>query len=226
VDSRLAVALDTSDRRQALAWVKALAPAVGTFKVGLELFSRHGPGVVEEIAGAGVRIFLDLKLHDIPHTVGRAVAAAREMPGVRLLTVHVAGGRAMMRAAVDAAGSVGVLGVTVLTSLCDDDLRAAGVLSDAGAQAMRLARLATDSGLHGLVCSPLEVASLRSALGPGALLVTPGVRPAGTEPGDQKRTATPAQAIRDGASMLVIGRPITGAASPLEAARRILDSLP
>jgi len=241
VDPRLIVALDTSQRRRALDLVEGLLPAVQTFKVGLQLFSAHGPSIVREIAAAGGAVFLDLKLHDIPNTVAGAVCSACALPGVALMTLHVSGGRAMLTAAVEAARScrqssfeavipgsrrAALLGVTVLTSLDEGDLAGIGVDGTPASQVERLAGLARESGLDGLVCSPREVRTLRKAMGPDLLLVTPGIRPAGAAAGDQKRTATPAEALGDGASHLVVGRPVTGADSPLDAARRILDEFP
>jgi len=231
VDTRVAVALDVADGARAGALAAELAAEVGVFKIGLELFTREGPGVVRAIAATGARIFLDLKYHDIPNTVERAVAAAAALPGVAYLTVHAAGGSAMLAAAVRARDACGpqapaLLGVTVLTSLDESDLQATGVPATPRAQTLRLARLALDAGLDGLVCSADEVAALRAAFGPGPLLVVPGIRPEGSAPGDQKRTATPATALRDGASLLVVGRPITGVAVPRDAARALLRSLP
>ncbi len=241
MDPRLIVALDTSDRAQALGWVTALRPVVGTFKIGLELFAAHGPQVVGEVAAAGARVFLDLKFHDIPNTVAGAVHSACRLPGVSLMTVHAGGGRRMLQAAVQAARECrredfasdipgarrpGLLGVTVLTSLEAGDLREVGVEAAPPAQVARLAALARESGLDGLVCSPLEVAALRRELGNDVLLVTPGVRPRGAAAGEPRRVSTPAEAIAAGASRLVVGRPITAATSPLDAARAILDELP
>jgi orotidine-5'-phosphate decarboxylase len=241
VDSRLIVALDTADRRRALDLVESLLPAVRTFKVGLQLFCAHGPSVVREVAAGGGHVFLDLKLHDIPNTVAGAVYSACRLPGVSLLTLHVSGGRGMLTTAVESARSCrrpgfeseiagaqrpALLGVTVLTSLDENDLAETGVAGNPTSQANRLARLARESGLDGLVCSPHEVADLRQAMGPDFLLVTPGIRPAGTAARDQKRIATPSEALARGASHLVVGRPVTEADSPLDAARQILAEFP
>lgn len=218
---RLAFALDYPDLRTALEAARLVGPEVGVLKVGLELFVREGPAVVEAVRAAGAAVFLDLKLHDIPETVARAVSSARAS-GARFLTVHAAGGREMLRRAVDAAGDdLRVLAVTVLTSLDDADLADAGVPSPASAQVLRLARLAHAAGVRGFVAAPTDAAALREALGPGAFLVTPGVRPAGAAAGDQKRVATVADAVRAGADLLVVGRPIRDAADPAAAARAI-----
>ncbi|MFQ5718385.1 MAG: orotidine-5'-phosphate decarboxylase [Acidobacteriota bacterium] len=229
MDERLIVALDAADRDDALRLAEQLAPVISTFKVGLELFAAHGPLIVRELAATGSHLFLDLKLHDIPNTVGRAICSLRALPGLRWLTVHTAGGRAMLDAAVEAAGKMpapAVVGVTVLTSLGDADLGEIGVSGPPAAQVQRLADLALRCRLGGLVCSPREVALLRQVCGPDFPLITPGIRPAGAPAADQKRVATPAEAIEAGASHLVVGRPITAAAAPLDAARRLLDTLP
>lgn len=231
MDARLAVALDVADGARAIALAAELAAEVGVFKIGLELFTREGPAVARAIASTGARIFLDLKLHDIPNTVERAVTAAAALPGVAYLTVHSSGGPAMLAAAVRARQACGpgapeLLGVTVLTSLDASDLRAIGVDAEPRQQTVRLARLALAAGLDGLVCSASEAAALRAEFGPGPRLVVPGIRPAGSATGDQKRTATPAAALQAGASLLVVGRPITEAGNPLSAARALLRSLP
>jgi orotidine-5'-phosphate decarboxylase len=223
-------AIDTPDPGAARALATALGRVVGGIKLGLEFFVANGPAAVREVAG-GAPLFLDLKLHDIPNTVGGAVRSAASL-GPALLTIHGAGGAAMMRAAVtarDAAAAPGhpmkLLGVTVLTSLDDDDLVATGQRGPAAAQALRLALLARDSGLDGVVCSPHELVALRTACGPGFLLVVPGIRPAGAVVGDQKRVMGPREALAAGADYLVVGRPITGAPDPAAAARAILQEL-
>jgi orotidine-5'-phosphate decarboxylase len=214
---RVAVALDLPTLDEARTFAAEVAPHIGVIKVGLELFVRFGPRAVEALAPLGRDVFLDLKLHDIPETVGRAVAQAREL-GVRYLTVHAGGGPAMLRAATEAAGDeLTILAVTVLTSLSHDDLRAIGVERPPLEQALGLARMATDAGVRGFVTSAHEVGALRAAL-PEAVLVTPGIRPAGAASGDQKRVATPASAIASGASLLVVGRPLRDAADPRAAA--------
>jgi len=197
-------------------------------KLGLEFYGANGPDGVRGIASAGAPVFLDLKLHDIPNTVAGAMKALAPI-GAAILNVHASGGVAMMRAAAEAAGTAErrakIIAVTVLTSLEDRDLPQIGVSGTALDQAVRLAILAKESGLDGVVCSPLEIAAVRAACGPGFLIVTPGVRPAGGELGDQKRVMTPKQAVEAGADILVIGRPITGAADPVHAARQIAADL-
>ncbi len=229
----LIVALDVPDAARALHLAETLAPVVGAVKVGKELFVSEGPDIVRHLRAAGASVFLDLKFHDIPNTVAAAVAAAVRLD-VQMLTVHASGGLAMLRAAQDAAETAArelnrpapwVLAVTVLTSLDDADLASVGVAGDAAAQVERLANLACTAGLQGLVCSPRELPMLRRALPRSMRLITPGIRPAESAAGDQKRTMTPAEAMEAGADGLVIGRPITLAADPCEAARRILESL-
>jgi orotidine-5'-phosphate decarboxylase len=221
-------ALDFARAEEARAAALAVAPAIGMVKVGLELFVNAGPPAVAIGEAASLPVFLDLKLHDIPETVERAVAQASQL-GAKVLTVHASGGRAMLKRAVARAaaegGTLAICAVTVLTSLDDADLVAIGLEGTPGEAATRLARLAFDEGVRWFVCSPAEVGALRRALGPAAVLVTPGVRPAAAERGDQKRVATPEQAIEDGADWVVVGRPIRDAEAPLEAARAIGDSI-
>jgi orotidine-5'-phosphate decarboxylase len=223
---RLVFPLDYPSLTEAREGALRVAPAIGWLKVGLELFVREGPRAVALGAELGLDVFLDLKLHDIPETVGRAVAAVATM-GARLLTVHASGGAAMLeRAAKEAArGTLALLAVTTLTSLDAADLTAQGIARNPVDHALGLARLAFGAGVRGFVTSPGEVASLRQALGPDALLVTPGIRPAGSEAGDQKRIATPAEAIEHGADLLVVGRPIRDAADPLQAARAVVAEI-
>ena len=225
---RLAVALDTSDREEIVRLARALRGRVGVVKVGLEAFTAHGPDLVREIAALGMPVFLDLKLHDIPNTVERAARNAAHL-GVAMLTVHTSGGEVMLRAAVagaaDAASPPAVLGVTVLTSLDDAALDSLGIPGGAAGRVSAWASLAKACGCSGVVCSPLEAARLRAAVGPGFLLVTPGVRPAGEAAGDQRRVATPQAAIAAGADLLVVGRPITAAADPAAAAEAIVAEL-
>jgi orotidine-5'-phosphate decarboxylase len=224
---RLAVALDVPDSQAALNLVERLGDSCRWLKVGMELYYAGGNPLLAELRSRGYRIFLDLKLHDIPNTVAggiRSVATA----GAELLTVHAAGGPAMLTAAAEAAnvpGAPRLLAVTVLTSMDAAELKAAGVCSAPADQVLRLARLAKSAGINGVVCSAEEVAALRSELGPEALLVVPGIRPAGLGNNDQRRIATPAEAISRGASMLVVGRPITRAADPAEAARAIVKTI-
>jgi orotidine-5'-phosphate decarboxylase len=220
-ESPLVLALDTGDLDQALAWSRAAGEAAGMVKVGLELFAAAGPAAVAALAAEGRRVMLDLKLHDIPATVaGAARAAARA--GAELLTAHALGGAAMLAAAVEAAPGCRVAAVTVLTSAAPADLAAAG-LPPAAEAVPGLARLAVAAGCPALVCSPLEAAALRGLLGPAVELVCPGVRPAGAVPDDQARVATPAAAMRAGASRIVVGRPVTRAADLAAAARAVRD---
>ena len=217
----VAVALDTADRATFERWAELFGPRVGVLKVGLEAFVRFGPPAVEAARRAGGRIFLDLKLHDIPNTVAGAVRAAREL-GADYLTVHAGGGPAMLEAAARAAEErLAILAVTVLTHLDERELARVGLPGSAAERALAWARLARQAGCAGVVCSPQELAALRPELPRPFRLVTPGIRPAGAEAGDQKRTATPAAALGAGADLLVIGRPLTGAPDPLAA----LDAL-
>jgi orotidine-5'-phosphate decarboxylase len=220
-------AIDTPELSRARTLITAVSGAVGGVKLGLEFFAAHGSDGVRQAASGQANIFLDLKLHDIPNTVAGAVRAALALDPL-LLTLHAAGGAAMLRAAVEARGSrrTKLLAVTVLTSLDDVDLTATGQMGPAAAQVRRLALLAQSAGVDGVVCSPQEVAMLRAACGQDFLLVVPGIRPAGAAIGDQKRVQTPRAAIEAGADYLVIGRPITEAADPAAAARAIFAELP
>jgi orotidine-5'-phosphate decarboxylase len=226
-------ALDVSTPEAALNLVQQLAPVVGAFKVGKELFVSAGPQVVRQIRASGASVFLDLKFHDIPNTVARAVEAAARLD-VQMLTVHASGGGRMMRAAEQAAQetakSLGrapplVLGVTILTSLDSQDLTEIGMNPKAGHQVERLALLAIASGLRGLVCSPREIVGLRQLIPVAVQLVTPGIRPPEAATDDQKRTMSPKEAVTAGANWLVIGRPICAAENPRAAAEKILASL-
>ena len=221
----VAVALDAPDLETAARWAQAVTPHVAVVKVGLELFCRTGPSVVDVVrGGSGVELFLDLKLHDIPNTVAGAVrSVARLRP--RYLTVHAVGGAAMVRSAVDAAEGITIAAVTVLTSADEATLEAVGLAGPSLDAVRRLSVLAVGAGAGALVCSPHEVAAVRAEVGPDIVLITPGVRPAGAAAQDQIRVATPEQALRDGADLLVIGRPITGAADPGAAAARIAATL-
>lgn len=225
---RLVFPLDFPTLAEARQAAQRLAPAVGVLKVGLELFVREGPAAAQLGEELERELFLDLKLHDIPATVERAVAGAAAL-GVRYLTVHAAGGAEMLaRAAAQAARAprpLTILAVTLLTSLDAADLAAQGVAGSALDQVLRLARVAWSAGVRGFVASPAEARALRGALGPEALLVTPGIRPAGAAAGDQKRIATPASAIADGADLLVVGRPIRDAADPLAAAHAVVAEI-
>jgi orotidine-5'-phosphate decarboxylase len=222
---RLCAALDFPTWAAAEPFARAVAPEVGLLKVGLELFAAEGPTAVRSAAALGRPVFLDLKLHDIPNTVEGAARSAAAS-GAALLTVHASGGAEMIRAAVRGAGpGVRVLAVTVLTSLDASALAAVGLAGPPADAVVRLARLAVGAGAGGLVCSPLEVAAVRAAVGAGPLLVVPGVRPPGAAQGDQARVATPADAARAGADVLVLGRPLRDALDPAAAARAIAASL-
>ena len=225
----LILVLDAPSPRDIAPVLRLLGGKVRWAKIGLEMFTACGPDCVREVAGMGFDILLDLKLHDIPNTVARAVESAARLP-VKMLTLHTAGGREMMRRAVQAqeqsAPQLLLLGVTVLTSLGENDLRETGVGAGPEAQVVRLARLAVGCGLGGLVCSPLEIAPLRAQLPPSVTLVTPGIRPAGAGGGDdQTRVMTPAEAARAGANFIVVGRPIFKATDPAAAAQAILAEL-
>ncbi|MEV4178142.1 orotidine-5'-phosphate decarboxylase [Nonomuraea sp. NPDC049709] len=221
----IAVALDAPDLETAARWAALVTPHVSTVKVGLELYLRYGPDVIASVRGAsGVRVFLDLKLHDIPNTVaGAARAVSRLRPSI--LTVHAAGGGAMIRAAVEAAPHTQIAAVTVLTSLTEADLDRIGLAGPAEDAVRRLAALSVEAGATALVCSPNEVSAVRAEVGEGITLITPGVRPTGAATQDQVRVATPEQALADGADLLVIGRPITGSPDPGATAAAIAASL-
>ena len=221
----IAVALDAPDAETAARWAQAVTPHVAVVKVGLELFCRTGPSIVQSVRGAsGTGLFLDLKLHDIPNTVaGAAASVARLKP--TYLTVHAVGGTAMVRAAVEAAPDVAIAAVTVLTSADEATLDEVGLAGPSLDAVRRLAVLSVGAGARALVCSPQEVAAVRAEVGPDITLITPGVRPAGSAADDQARVATPEQALADGADLLVIGRPITAAADPGAAAARIAAGL-
>jgi orotidine-5'-phosphate decarboxylase len=217
-DPRVIVALDFPAPTPALKLLERLDPAHCRVKIGKEMFTRAGPAFVEQVAANGFEVFLDLKYHDIPNTVAAACAAAADL-GVWMINVHAAGGRKMMHAAADRLAGLAsrplLIAVTILTSLGEEDIAEIGYSGTPAENVARLAALAEDSGLDGVVCSPLEVAPLRAERGSGFRLVTPGVRPAGAAADDQRRIMTPGDAIRAGASYLVIGRPITAAADPL-----------
>jgi orotidine-5'-phosphate decarboxylase len=227
-EDRLVVALDVSPAAEAQRIVQALGTAISTYKVGNQLFTSEGPGVVRELVAAGKRVFLDLKFHDIPKTVAGGVRSAAGL-GVSMLTVHAAGGSAMLRAAVEAAQQAPkpplVLAVTVLTSLSDVDLQETGVAGRTQDRALVLATLARNCGCDGVVASPHEACVIRQALGVGFVIVTPGIRPAGSGKRDQARVNTPAEAIAAGADYLVVGRPVTEAADPRRAAEDIVKEI-
>ena len=221
----VAVALDAPDLATALRWAMSVGPYVSVVKVGLEAYLRDGrDGVVQAAAASGRPVFLDLKLHDIPNTVSGAARSVADLAPA-FLTVHAAGGAAMIRAAVEALPETKVTAVTVLTSLSAADLAAIGLHGSTTDAVLRLASLAVTAGAGALVCSPREVAAVRAEVGPTITLITPGVRPAGAAADDQARTATPQQALADGADLLVVGRPITSAADPGAAARQLRDEL-
>ena len=217
-DPRVIVALDFPDTSSAMGLLDRLDPAQCRVKIGKEMFTRAGPTFVERVTARGFEIFLDLKYHDIPNTVAAACAAAADM-GVWMMNVHASGGRKMMTAAAERLAKVDdrplLIAVTILTSLGQEDIAEIGYQGTPADNVLRLATLAQDSGLDGVVCSPLEVAPLRTDRAATFLLVTPGVRPAGAATDDQKRVMTPGDAIRAGASYLVVGRPVTGAPDPL-----------
>lgn len=221
-------ALDTTDAGRAVALAGSLAGLVGGIKLGLEFFTATGPSGVQEVAASGLPLFLDLKFHDIPNTVAGAIRGIAPLKPA-LATIHASGGAEMIRRAADAARDhapgTRILAVTILTSLDQAGMTAIGYGGTLADQVKRLAGLAIENGADGLVCSPHEVKALRTLVGPGPLLVVPGIRPAWAESGDQKRVMTPAQARNEGADILVIGRPITAAADPAEAARRIAGEL-
>jgi orotidine-5'-phosphate decarboxylase len=226
---RVCVALDFPSRDEALAMARRLSGRVGWLKVGLEAFTGEGPALVREVAaaGGGARVFLDLKLHDIPATVAGAVAAAARS-GAAMVNVHASGGRAMLEAARESATRARLdrlVAVTVLTSLDGKALREMSIADEPGVVARRLAALAKECGLDGVVCSATDLAEIRRVCGPDFLTVVPGIRPAGADVQDQKRVATPASAVEAGADILVIGRPITGAADPVEALEAIVREI-
>jgi orotidine-5'-phosphate decarboxylase len=218
---KIIVALDIPSSEQGLALISALSGAVGFFKIGLQSYTADGQALIRPAGN----VFLDLKLHDIPNTVAKAVEAAGAL-GVKMLTLHLSGGSEMIRAAVRARkNGMLLLGVTVLTSSTEETLRETGVPEKMSDQVLRLARLGVANGIDGLVASPHEARVLREEFGDKIKIVTPGIRPAGSNPGDQKRFATPRQAIESGADYLVIGRPITAAPDPREAVDRIVEEL-
>lgn len=230
---RILCALDTTDPHAAFGLAAKLRSHVGGVKLGLEFFGANGPAGFAHVAKSGIPIFLDLKLHDIPHTVAKAIHALMPLKP-SIMTIHTAGGPAMMKAAAkaatQAAKNIGcerpiIVGVTILTSMDEQDLTAVGLSTPVEAQVVRMARLAQKNGLDGVVCSPFEIAAIREACGPTFKLVVPGIRPEGSAPGDQKRIMTPAEAISHGADYIVIGRPITESGDPTKAAQNIAEEL-
>lgn len=227
-DPRVIVALDFDAEDKALALAGQLKPEMCRIKIGKELFTRAGPQLVEKIIGKGFDVFLDLKFHDIPNTVAKACVSAAEL-GVWMVNVHAQGGPSMMQAARDAIASCEhkplLIGVTILTSLTDADIHAIGLQGTAEENVMRLALLTEKCGLDGVVCSPMEVLSLRDRVNADFKLVTPGIRPAGSSKDDQKRVMTPKTALAAGSNYIVIGRPITQARNPLAALQAILTEI-
>jgi orotidine-5'-phosphate decarboxylase len=222
---RLIVALDVPTQTEALELVHELSPEVGFFKIGLQLYIAGGPEIVRGVLATGAKVFLDLKLHDIPNTVGKAVESAHRL-GVQMLTIHLSGGEEMIRAAI--AGrkhNMSILGVTVLTSASEQTLRETGVSDKIENHVLRLAKLGVEKGLDGIVASPHEITMLRREFGGKIKIVVPGIRPSGSESADQKRVMTPREAIQAGADYLVIGRPIIAHPAPREAVTRILDEV-
>ncbi|MBI2212421.1 MAG: orotidine-5'-phosphate decarboxylase [Acidobacteria bacterium] len=219
---RLVVALDRSSRDEILALANALHGAAGMLKIGLQAYVANGPSIVRALVDRGEKVFLDLKFHDIPNTASHAVAEARKL-GASIVNVHASGGAAMMRACRDAMprGEGLLLGVTILTSLGDDDLAAVGYRDDSEASVLRLARLAQDAGLDGVVASPREIAAIRKACGSDFIIMTPGIRGAADESDDQKRTMSASAAVATGANYVVVGRPITEASDPHAAAAAV-----
>ena len=227
------VALDVPTAEQAVALAQQVAPAVGAFKIGSELFTAAGPDIVRKIRATGASVFLDLKFHDIPNTVAKAIASATRLD-VQMITIHTGGGLTMMQAAEESAQQTAaqaglnaplILGVTVLTSMESSDLEGVGVTAGVGHQVERLAQLAARAGLRGLVCSPLEVAGLKQILPAHMQFITPGIRTGDDAAGDQKRTLSAKEAMAAGSTWLVIGRPIYAAPNPRAAAEKIWESL-
>jgi orotidine-5'-phosphate decarboxylase len=222
---RLIIALDVGTRAEGISLALALGPFAGWMKIGLQLFTAEGPDLVRAIRETGARVFLDLKLHDIPNTVARAVQSVAKLD-VQMLTLHLSGGAEMVHAAVAVAPeNLLLLGVTVLTSANSETLREIGMAEDVSGQVVRLAEIGANCGIGGLVASAQEIGALREAVGKSLKLVIPGIRPGGSEEHDQKRITTPAEAIAAGADFLVIGRPITAAPDPTIAARKILEEI-
>ena len=222
---KIIVALDVATKKEALALVEQLRAQISFFKVGLQLYTAEGPEIVRGILATNAKVFLDLKLHDIPNTVGRAVESAARLE-VQMLTIHLSGGPEMIRAAVAARkNNLSILGVTVLTSADEETLREIGIPDKIDNQVLRLAQLGVDCGIDGLITSPREVKMLRQEFGRKIKIVTPGVRPNWAEAGDQKRAMTPREALDVGADYLVIGRPIVADANPRQALTKILGEL-
>ena len=222
---RVIVALDVPSAPEAQNLVRELSGAISFFKIGLQLYTACGPEIVRAVRDSGARVFLDLKLHDIPNTVAKAVAAASDL-GVEMLTLHLSGGRQMLAAAATASPpDMLLLGVTVLTSSNEETLRETGVSATVEEQAVRLAQLAAESGIGGLIASPHELGALRAVVGHNIKIITPGVRPTWSAADDQKRFTTPREALDRGADFIVVGRPITAHSNPAAAAQRLISEL-
>jgi len=223
---KIIVALDIATKEKALDLVEELRDEISFFKVGLQLYTAEGPEIVRAVLAAGSKVWLDLKLHDIPNTVARAVESASHL-GVQMLTIHLSGGSEMIRAATGArTNDIMILGVTVLTSATEQTLREIGIADTVADQVLRLARLGTQAGIDGVVASPHEIKALRDEFGDKIKIAVQGIRPSWAEPGDQKRFMTPREALEAGADYIGIGRPITAHRNPQEAVAKILDELP
>jgi orotidine-5'-phosphate decarboxylase len=222
---KIIVALDVATKAQALGLVDQLRADISFFKIGLQLYTTEGPEIVRAVLATGAKVFLDLKLHDIPNTVARAVESAAKL-GVQMLTIHLSGGSEMIRAAVASRkNNMSILGVTVLTSADEKTLREVGISDKIENQVLRLAKLSIEAGIDGIVASPHEIKTLRAEFGDKIKIVAPGIRPGLADAGDQKRTMAPREALDAGADYLVIGRPITAHPNPREAAEKILDGI-
>ena len=222
---KIIVALDVPTKEEALKLVEKLRDQISFFKIGLQLYAAEGPGIARQISATGSKVWLDLKLHDIPNTVARAVESASRL-GVQMLTIHLSGGGEMIRAATAArVNNMLLLGVTVLTSATEETLREIGIQGKIDDQVLRLAKLGVEAGIDGVVASPHEIKSLRREFGNKIRIVVPGIRPSWSEPGDQRRTMTPYEALEAGADYLVIGRPIVAHPNPTEAVAKVLGEL-
>ena len=222
---KIVVALDVATKSEAMRLVEQLREQILFFKIGLQLYTAEGPQIVRAVTANGAKVFLDLKLHDIPNTVAKAVESAGKL-GVKMLTIHLSGGSEMIRAATSArTGNMLLLGVTVLTSSTEETLREIGIPAKVDDQVLRLAKVGVEAGIDGVVASPHEITPLRREFGNKIKIVVPGIRPTWSEPGDQRRTMTPREALEAGADYLVIGRPITAHPNPSEAVAKILDEM-
>jgi orotidine-5'-phosphate decarboxylase len=222
---KIIVALDVPTQTEALNLVRDLSPEIGFFKIGLQLYTAEGPEIVRAVLASGAKVFLDLKLHDIPNTVSKAVESVARL-GVQMLTIHLSGGSEMIRAATAArANSISILGVSVLTSATEQTLREIGISDKVDSQVLRLAKLGVEAEIDGIVASPQEIKILRAEFGDKVKIVVQGIRPSWAEPGDQKRFMTPRQAVEAGTDYLGIGRPITAHPNPREAVMKILAEL-